>query len=241
MILSYTPYTTWLELIFAIGITVGVYHIIKLIRNLQWSTLFSEITQSHIRRVLDIVLLLFEPIALLILLAILVGIHPRIIGPLMMIVLLIGYHHLRNYVSRLMILIDGRLHIDSHVRSGDHGGRVKKIGRLNLELQSSKGIHVLSYLRLWSDGYTISEGDKISRLYTIYLIPSEDIRKTNHETRISDRLAESPYVDWATRPDIVYSDVQGEPIKLRLLLRDKNYLDEIASLLMSWGYEVSTR
>lgn len=237
---SYQPYTTIGQLVLFTVLAVAMYYLAKVLKKLEWSTVFSETMQTKIRRGLSVFSLVYEPIAILIFLAILVGVRPSILGPIVVVALVIGYNHLRNYLSRSIVMINKSVGLGSYIHSGKVNGRVTKLGRLGMHLQSVEGIHILSYLSLLDKGYTISEGEKISRLYTLHLTPSNNNGvKKQHEIIIKDKLANTPYVDWSTTPEVEASGLDDGHISLKVVLRDKEYIDELVILLEDWGYQSS--
>lgn len=241
MIVTYLPYTSVTQLVFSILLTVAIYLFAQYLRKIEWSTFTSEITQSKVRRAIEVFLLIFEPLAVLVLVAIFVGLKPMVFGPLVIVVILVAFNHLRNYLSRSIVLIDNRISNQSYIHTNQVNGNVSKLGRLSMELQSEEGVHVISYLSLLDHGYTISEGDKVSRLYTLKLKPIDENSKINHEDRIIDKLANTPYIDWSTAPTIGWASTSEKLFSLRVVLRDRSYIDEVVTLLTEWGYDIVNR
>ncbi len=229
------PYMTLSQFLIYVIIAGLIYQGVRILRGLTWSTILSESNTIVIYRVIDNFLLIYEPLVLLLLLSALIGVKPTMILPIVVILLVVSYRHWRNYISRTVVMINNRIKPGVHIHSGDVDGKVIKFGRLGTEVQTQKGIHVMSYQTLLDDGFTISEGDKISRLYTIQL--RNEIEGNNDpETRLLDHLANTPYVDWNTSPEIEVTGIDKDNITLRVVLRDKSHLDEIVSLLREWQY-----
>jgi len=105
---------------------------------------------------------------------------------------------------------------------------------LSIDIQTQKGIHNMSYQTLLDNGYTLSQGDKISRLYVIQMTKSES--QSLSKTELLDRLANTPYIDWNTSPEIEINGVNKDQVSLRVVLRNKSHLDEVISLLHTWKY-----
>jgi len=82
---------------------------------------------------------------------------------------------------------------------------------------------------LLDNGYTLSQGDKISRLYVIQMTKSES--QSLSKTELLDRLANTPYIDWNTSPEIEINGVNKDQVSLRVVLRNKSHLDDYRSII----------
>jgi len=227
------PYTTISQFMIYMIIAGLIYQGVRILRGLTWSTVLSESNALVIKRMLDNFLLIYEPLVLLLLVSALIGVKPTVILPLVIILLVISYKHWRNYISRSVILINNRVKPNVHILSGDVEGKVIGLRRLGAEIQTQKGIHNISYHALLDSGYTISEGDSISRLYVLEMNRPEGI---NPSTDLMDKLANTPYIDWKTTPQIEVRGIDNDNVSLKLVLRDKSHLDEVVSLLRDWRY-----
>lgn len=230
-----TPYTTLSQFLIYVIIAGLIYQGGRILRGLTWSTILSETNAIIVNKVFENFLLIYEPLVLLLLLSALIGVKPTMILPIVVILLIISHRHWRNYISRSVVMINKRIKRGVHIHSGGINGKVIKFGKLGTEVQTQKGIHVMSYQSLLDNGYTISEGDEISRLYTLQMITSGN-NTYDAESQLLDRLANTPYIDWNTSPEIEVSEIHKDNITLRVVLRDKSHLDEIVSLLHEWQY-----
>ena len=228
------PYTTLSQFLIYIIIAGCIYQGVRFLRGLTWSTILSDTKAIIVAKIIDNVLLIYEPLVLLILLSALIGIKPIMILPIVVILLIISHRHWRNYISRTVIMINKRIKIGVHIHSEKVDGKVIKFGKLGVEIQTKKGIHVMSYQSLLDNGYTISEGDEIGRLYSIKM--RSETGKKDTEIELLDHLANTPYIDWSTAPEIEVKGIDKDNITLRVVLRDKSHLDEIVSLLQEWQY-----
>ena len=229
------PYTTLSQFLIYIVIAGLIYQGVRILRGMTWSTLLSESNAIIVNKVIDNFLLIYEPLALLLLLSALIGVKPSMILPVVVILLIISHRHWRNYISRTVVLINKRIKPGVHIHSGNVEGKVINFGRLGTEIQTQKGIFVMSYQTLLDNGFTISEGDEVSRLYSIQMstIGGGSIEST---TVLLDHLANTPYIDWSSPPEIEEAGIDKNNITLRVVLRDKSHLDEIVSLLKEWQY-----
>lgn len=230
-----TPYTTLSQFLIYAIIVVLVNQGVRILKGLTWSTILSETNAIIINKVFENFLLIYDPLVLLLLLSTLIGVKPSMILPIVVILLIISHRHWCNYISRSVVMINKRIKQGVYIHSGDVNGKVIKFGKLGTEVQTQKGIHMLSYQSLLDKGYTISGGDEISRLYTIIFV-NEIKGNKDPETRLLDQLANTPYIDWSSIPEIGVSGIHKDKITLRVVLRDKSHLDDIVSLLREWQY-----
>jgi len=228
------PHTTYSQFLIYLIIAVTIYQGVRILRRLTWSTMLSESNALVVKEVLSNFLLIYEPLVLVLLLSLLITVSVYKLLPLVVILLFISYKHWKNFISRSIVLIGGKLKPNMHIISDNVEGKLIRLGRLSVDIQTQQGIHNTSYQSLLDNGYTLSEGDKISRLYVLDMIKPEG--NTKPEIDLLDRLANTPYIDWSTQPDIEVKGIDKEQVSLKLVLRDKSHLDEMLSLLHAWKY-----
>ena len=229
------PYTTLSQFLIYLVIAGLILQGVRILKGLTWSTYFSESNAIVINKVINNFSLIYEPMALLLLLSALIGVKPKMVLPIVVILLIISHKHWKNYISRTVVLMNKRINLGVHIHSGIIDGKVINFGRLGTEIQTQEGIHVMSYQALIDNGYTISEGDEISRLYTLQMRSTED-KNSEAASQLLDHLASTPYIDWNTSPEIEVDGIDKNNITLKVVLRDKSHLDEIISLLREWQY-----
>ena len=230
-----TPYMNMSQFLIYVIIAGLIYQGVRMLRGLTWSTVLSESNALTLNQVLDNFLLIYEPLALLLLLSALIAVKPAIVLPIVVILLIISHKHWRNYISRSVVLINNRVKPQVHIISGAVEGKVIGLRRLGVDIQTQKGIHNISYQSLLDNGYTISEGERISRLYILDMIVPENAR-SNPSPFLMDKLANTPYIDWQTAPQIEVQGIDNDKLSLKVVLRDRSHLDEVVSLLHEWRY-----
>lgn len=228
------PYTTYSQFLIYVIIAISIYIVVRLLRRLTWSTILSEANALTIKEILNNFLLIYEPMIFILFLSLLVSINIYKLLPLVIILLVVSYKHWRNFISRSIILVGGKLKPDMHIICNKIEGKLLRLKSLSIDIQTQKGIHNMSYQTLLDNGYTLSQGDKISRLYVIQMTKSES--QSLSKTELLDRLANTPYIDWNTSPEIEINGVNKDQVSLRVVLRNKSHLDEVISLLHTWKY-----
>lgn len=193
--------------------------------------------QSRMQNTVHYLSLLYEPLALILLLGIFVMISPIFHGLLLLILFLTTFTHLRNYIAGRVIQLDHHLIRGSRVQMDDIEGVVLEMGRLGLQIQTKEGLYHLSYGNLVSQGYTLISGEEIGGFYQLRLSPMGEEDKTRHQQHIQNLLVTTPYLDWSHKPE--FSPVHGEQQRLdvRVLLREERHLQDLMALIREWGYE----
>lgn len=230
-----TPYTTLSQFLIYVIIAGLIYQGVRTLRRLTWSTILSESNAILVKRIIDNFLLIYEPLALLLLMSVLIGVKPALILPVVVMLLIVSHRHWRNYFSRSVVMTNDSLKPGVYIDCGEVNGKVIRFGKLKAEIQTRKGIHMMSYQALLDNGYTISEGDKISRLYTLHFKSTVNGNR-DIEGQLLDHLASTPYIDWNSAPEIELTGIDSDNITLKVVLRDKSHLDEVTSLLREWQY-----
>jgi len=233
------PYTTLSQFLIAILIIAIIYYTMSMLRRWTLSTFLSEDDQESVRLIINNFLLIYEPIAILVLTSYLIGINPAFIGAIVIILLIVSHQHWRNYISRTVILLGGKIDNHNHIHSEKVSGRITHIGKTNIHIQTEAGIHVMTYKSLLDNGYTISHGNRAGRIYNLQLVAKEENLNKEHEVYLQDQIAGSPYIDWSIEPEIEASSISVGHISVKLMLRDKAHLDEIVSLIDNWGYTIN--
>jgi hypothetical protein len=184
--------------------------------------------------------LLYEPLALIVLLGIFVMINPMFHGLLLVILFLATFTHLRNYIAGRVIQLDHHLMRGSRVQMGAIEGVVLEMGRLGLQLQTKEGLYHLSYAKLLSQGYTLISGEEIGGFYQLRLKPADAESKIRHQQHIQNLLVTTPYLDWGHKPELTPVDDQQTTMDMRVLLREERHLQDLIALIREWGYDCRT-
>ncbi|MEM1214984.1 MAG: hypothetical protein AAGJ82_04830, partial [Bacteroidota bacterium] len=114
-----------------LGFVLGVAWLANwLLRRLPTPNNWQQISE----RLLSYFLLLFEPLAVLVLGSYFVLIHPFFHGLIVLLLLVTNFSHLRNYFSGRVVRFDSASRIGNRLSSQQTTGLITKIGRLGLRL-----------------------------------------------------------------------------------------------------------
>jgi len=191
--------------------------------------------QSNILRFFKKAYWLFEPLAIILLVCAFVTINPFFHSLILLIVLLTGMRHLKDYFSGRVLLVQGALSVGNRVATQSINGILKSIGRLGVEMNIGDGIRFINYSQLTQDGFTVLEGKTVGGFYDLLLLPN-DKDTPNQLQALRDLLAVTPYLDQQHFPKIKHSLTEPEKIEVRLMVREEKYLTHFMALLQERGY-----
>lgn len=230
---------SWGRLFIAGLILLTVYFILQFIRRLLERAAFMGSWQAPAMRFSRYILLIYEPLALVIIGGIFVLINPIFHGLIMGLLFLAGFPHLRNYLAGRVVQFDHHIDRGSRLRSGAFEGVVLEMGRLGLQLQTNEGLHHLTYARLLAEGYTLISGEEIGGFYQLLIRPREADEKVRHLQHLQNLLLTAPYLDWHHKPELTSGDTEQQTIEARVLVREENHLHDLVELIREWGYHCS--
>ncbi len=191
--------------------------------------------QNRVQRIIHTVLLVYEPLALLILGIGFVLINPTYNGLGLGLVLLVGFNHFRNYTNGRLVLFDKNIKKGNKIATGNLSGIISEMGRLGVRLKNEKGLHFVNYSKLLSEGYLLRSGEEIGGYHKLKIAPKE--KETLSRDKIMDLLSAAPYLDWHYRPELSFPKKIEGHINARVSVKEKSHLLDLLALIEEWGYE----
>ncbi len=196
--------------------------------------------QKHFKKWIYHLLLIYEPLVVLILSSVFVLINPIFHGLLMGLLLLVGFSHIKNYMSGRIVQFDNAIGIDKRLTTNNLHGVISRIERLGLKLSTSKGLFFVSYSQLLADGYLLESGEEIGGLYQLKISPIDTKEKTDHIRQLMDLLATAPYLDWNHKPTLIRSTEIPNQIDAQMIIKEESHLQDLMLLIEEWGYHCKT-
>lgn len=231
----FTKQFNWIDLGIAALFLLLIYFLLQFIQRIISRAGFLRNLRFTIQDGIHQLLLLYEPLVGIILIGIFAFINPMLHGSLLILLVLLGFKQLRNYVSGRVIQINNSLSNGKKVRVGDHQGVISAVGRQGIELQTDEGLHFIPFLHLQEKGYTIISGQEIGGFYQLELVPKEEKEAPSaHQERLMNLLAATPYLDIQFKPEL---SAKGKTIQARILLKEENHLNALLPLIEEWGYQ----
>ncbi|NRB47394.1 MAG: hypothetical protein HRU41_06955 [Saprospiraceae bacterium] len=184
-------------------------------------------------------LLIYEPIALFLLVGAFILINPTLHGILIAFLLLTGFSHLRNYISGRIILFETPNLRGKRLRTGGVEGIVAQAGRLGLQVETNEGLHSLYYAQIQANGYTLLAGEEIGGVFQLYIEGQGEEKTVKNPVHLLDQLATAPYVDWNHKPELLHTYTEREGVQVRIWVQEESHLYDLLSLIKEWGYQPS--
>ena len=226
----------WRELLTIAFALIAFYFALRFIRRFLPRLAPSERIQAPVKNGIHYLLLIYEPLALLLISSVFIMINPFFHGLLLVLLLLPGFAHMRNYISGRIVQFDDAIAVGKRLQMQDIQGIIAERGRLGLKLRTGKGLHFINYSNMLSEGYLLMSGEEIGGLYHLKIRPNEPEEKTDYAVRLMDLLASTPYLDWTQRPELVPSTHNDHQYEARVLVKEENHLLDLVALIEDWDY-----
>lgn len=227
---------TWLSF-FVIGAVLLVLYF--LLRFLQRMLIITN-AESNIGGWVDILmgdlLILFEPVAIILLGSIFIFINPPFHGLLVGLAVFVGYNHIRNYMSGRFVHLDRSVNVGKRLKTKGIEGIISRLGNLGLYLQTDSGPHRINYATLLENGYTLVSGEDMGGFCHLRIKLTDEEKKHTGVQRLFDLLMTTPYVDWNHQPQILPIDSEADSFEAKFLLKDEKYIYDLRRLMKEWGY-----
>ncbi len=227
----------WVDLIFLSVVLVLVYMLLLFLRKIVFNISFLGGARSIVKRVLDIILILYEPLFILVIISAFVMIKPGIHGLIIGVLLIMGFSHIRNYFHGRLFMSDKSLKAGRRIRISDQEGIITQMGRMGLQVRSDDGLHYVPYHILVTEGYVMSSGEKIGGYYRLSISKENSDAGQSYLSELSNILISSPYVDGDHKPEIERSIDAQDTIDVRLLVKEEQHLNDLIALLSEYGYQ----
>lgn len=225
---------TWADLVEVVLWITLIWVVLYAVRMLlRHAYLFGK-KQAQVARIVEILMLLIEPLTILWLLTTFVLIYPVINGLIVLLLLAGGFPHFKNYLSGRIVRFDERMKLGKKLKINGLSGVIWEKGRLGLRLKTNKGLQFVGYSNLLSDGYMLLADDEIGGFYTMKISTAEDVAEgRNHKIFLKNMMITAPYVDHLYKPEVIEMD---KDYKIQVAIREKTHLKELCSLISENGY-----
>lgn len=231
---------SWWQLLLLTGILAGLYFGLQFMRRLVVILGLRPGTRRPLENVLRKASIVFEPIALLMLLVAFLRINPLIHGATIALALLGTFHHVRNYLEGRLILLENKLRVGEAVSVGTVRGRLIRMGRLGMKIRHDHGLHHLGYHQLLQSGYVLESGSESGEFYRLKLRPREQSERSQyHQEALTQFLGTAPYVDWTHLPELTSTDEENTWLA-RVQVREETHLKDLLRLMQERGYDCET-
>ena len=234
---------SWGDFLTIAVVLIALYFLLQFLHQLLERFQLMGNFQKRLKKWIYHLLVFYEPLVILILSSVFVLINPLFHGLLLGLLLLIGFSHVKNYMSGRIVQFNNSIDIGKNLSTNGLHGIISKIERLGLKVSTHKGLFFISYSQLLEQGYLVESGEEIGGLYHLKIVPTEesdDKEKTNHILQLMDLLATAPYLDWNHQPKLVPSNEASRHINAHIIIKEESHLQDLMQLMEEWGYQCKT-
>ena len=189
-----SPSYSWADFIAIWLFLLLLYFILIFFRSLLDKFQFLGTFQPVVRICVHLVLLIYEPIALLTLSSVFILINPKVHGVFALLTGFFGASYIKSYISGRFIQRDSSLVKGRAIKTKDLSGVVYGMEKFGLQLQTNRGLHFVSYSKMLEDGYTILAGEQVGGFFNLVLTVNEEESKINHVSHLMDMFVTTPYI-----------------------------------------------
>ncbi len=227
----------WPDLFWGFVILAALYFLLRFLITFLRQTYFTGNGGASISDRLESLIVLYEPIAIIILLVIFILIQPALHGLVVLILLLLAYLPLRNYIDGRLFLMNNEIEKGQQLKIQDENGILQKIGRLGVTLRTNEGSRFINYSTLIRKGYTLLKGITTGGFHQV-ILQSEKEETKNIVQQLEYKLLDCPYLDWTYRPEIRKDDSSPEKYDMKFLLHKDKYLQHMITWLEESGLQI---
>ncbi len=228
---------SWQQFIFILFAFIAVYVLLQMLHDLLIRAKFLGRIRFELSKSVKLALLIYEPLAIFLVLIMFAFVNLPINGILILLLLLFSAFHLKNYITGQIIKFNTAFGPGKQIKVQQHQGIITSAGKFGLKIKTNQGVQYLQYANLIEQGYLLFSGENISGYYTLAISIKPDKEKNmslDHQT-VLDILITSPYLDLSQQPEIFPSSTEDE-IHVRVLVKEENHLYNLITMLEGKGY-----
>ena len=193
-----------------------------------WGLRLGEYSKSFVRKLL----LIYEPVALLIVGTCLFLVDPLGHGPVILLLVVVGYPALKNYINGRILLLSSSLNRATRIQTGLISGDIVKWERLGLFLQTDEGLKHIPYNHLVEHGFTLIAGEQMGHLVEFKVIGKDQDQSSL--AKLKAIISSSPYLDATHKPNL---QEKSGFVSASLILKNEKYLPDLVQVLDEWGWK----
>lgn len=183
------------------------------------------------------ILVIYEPLAVIILASIWVLVNPVWHGILMLFLVASAFPHVRNYVTGRLIRLSNELSVGKNIIVQNEQGTISQLAPLGVYIMMNSGLRYFNYNQLAKQGYTIVSGSDLGEYCTIAVTLQEENDRQKQQQWLIHMLMASPYIDSNYPPKLLDRGANdNHKTSIKLLLHKGNYHNHLTTLINDWGY-----
>lgn len=180
---------TWQNLVFLGFLLLVIYWVIKLLSYFIARLARKNVTNKIIVAYFNKTLLIFKPIAILLLLLNFISINFITHSLLLAIVAVFGYKHINNYINGIIIKINPLIGKGTLLEIGEYQGEIKQMLPFGMVVSTETGERFINYSEIESKGFAVKSNETSLLRQTLFL--QTELSKDD----ILDLLFENPILN----------------------------------------------
>nr|WP_321221910.1 hypothetical protein [uncultured Psychroserpens sp.] len=223
---------SWLEFFKIIGILIILYLVISFFKKVAPQIFNRKSIVDKITNIINRVLEIYKPIAVLIILLSFVSINYRVHGILFLLLIVVAFNYIKSYVNGVLFKINPLVALGSNISTGEFNGQISKFLHFGFILNETEGDRFINYSYIDKNGFSVSQHDENAMRKTLYIQDSEEI------TTILDLLFDNPLVDFSQKPTLKKLPVSNQ-LQLNLTLEKGAKIEALISYLEHYNFNAS--
>ena len=219
----------------AIGLLIG-YILLGFLNRILSRVNFLGKSQQRIQKTVDALHRMAQPTILLFLLTVFILVKPTLHGLLVALGMILGFQHLRNYVSGIILRFQNKIAEGKIIALNYQEGAIDEIGALGLQVSTSTGVAFVGYDQLMKNGFTLASGDNVGKLVHLQFTSLDNEPKGDPRRILKNLMVDSPYLDWQHPPEFM-PVVGSKNINSTILLKEESHLPDLLRSIEEWGFQ----
>lgn len=187
---------TWQGLFSLVIILIIAYWLLKLITYALNQFAKRNITNKKTIVTLTKVLMLYKPLAAILILLDFIFINYIVHTIILVIIGVFAYSQIKNYVNGIFLKLNPLINVDAIISVSKYTGEIKKLMPLGLILSTENGERFINYSTIESNGFSIKSNDNSLLRQTLYL------KTEKTQEQVLDMLFDNPILNFDENPTI---------------------------------------
>ncbi|NNL09160.1 MAG: hypothetical protein HKP38_08065 [Croceitalea sp.] len=227
-----STYYSWDGLLRLLLLLIAVYWALKFIAFIVKRFARRNVTNKKVGLFFDKMLIVYKPVAFVILLLDFISISYITHGMLLVILGVFGYQHIRNYISGLFFKTNPLVDTGVQITTYQYGGEIKKLLPFGLILNTEEGERYVDYQTVEKHGFSVNAAKDTTLRQTVYL------HTPLQQNEILDKLFDNPILDFYQIPTLKATE-EPETLRMQYTLEKGAATEDLIAFLNAHEIETS--
>lgn len=226
-------FNTWRGLISLLILVLAFFWLLKLISYVFERYGRKNISKKRAVTFLKKSLLVYKPIAMLILLLGFVSINYITHSVLLVFITVFGFNYIKNYLSGIFFCVNPLVNKEAIITIGNFKGEIKSLQTFGLIINTEYGERFINYIEIEKLGFAVTSTVNTKLRQTLFL------RSHLSQNQILNFLFDNPIIDFHQKPTLKYGENYQEH-KLQYTLENGASNEDLIAFLHEKNIETST-